>query len=144
MDEVEQKINDLEARLDRLIRTQIGFQTEVTAIRTELKRLRSTRGPGVEQDRVDRGTSTSQPAAGDPAKPRPSIPPELPGPRPRVLQSETAKPNFGASNSTRSEASAGSTREAASSVFSKYSESARVDLEKFIGENLISKIGVLV
>ena len=144
MDEVDQKISELEARLDRLIRTQIGFQTEVTAIRTELKRLRTAVGPDVEPDRVDRETSTSYPAAEEPAKFRPPTPPEGPRPRPPAFQSESSAPNSGSAYSTTSGTRAGSTGGAASRVFSKYSESARGDLEKFIGENLISKIGVLV
>src|SRR5688500_5833524 len=45
MSEPDPRIAELEARLDRLVRTQIGFQTEISAIRAELSSLRGPGGP---------------------------------------------------------------------------------------------------
>ena len=39
MADLNDQIKELEMRLDRLVRTQIGFQAEITAIRAELKIL---------------------------------------------------------------------------------------------------------
>src|SRR5438874_546637 len=44
--ETDPKIAELEGRLESLVRTQIDFQVEVTAIRNELTRLRNAPGSG--------------------------------------------------------------------------------------------------
>ncbi len=47
MEGLDEKISALEDRIDRLVRTQIGFQTEISALREELSRLRSAGGNSV-------------------------------------------------------------------------------------------------
>ncbi|MBP6003170.1 MAG: DUF2339 domain-containing protein [Pyrinomonadaceae bacterium] len=131
MTEDREQIERLQTQLDRLVRTQIDFQKEVTAIRAELERLRS-------------GKST-EPISSIP--PPVSVPePTQPTPPPSSYQPprEVTPPAFTqVGDSRRSE---GSQREqsAFSRQVSSYSDSARTDLEKFIGENLISKIGIVI
>jgi uncharacterized membrane protein len=133
MEGLDKKISELEGRIDRLVRTQIGFQTEIAALREELVQLRKG---GEERETV------AEPQA---ATPPHSYPPEwMQPPRsqaPPIRPLETPPPSFGAgySRSTRQSAS-----DPVTEFFSKHTESARNDLEKFIGENLISKIGILV
>ncbi|MFL6374045.1 MAG: DUF2339 domain-containing protein [Pyrinomonadaceae bacterium] len=111
-------------RLESLIHTQISFQTEVSAIRNELSRLRNQTRPLT------------------PPTPTAPVPPG--GTRPHVHI--PPPPSFG-----YSEASTGSTADHetpkpsfVSDYLNRTSEKARADLEKFIGENLISKIGIIV
>lgn len=136
--DLDQKIIELDQRLEDLVRTQIGFQTEITAIRSELKTLRS----------AGSGATAAERAVPPAAEPSPrSVPPEWAEPprpkRPPIRPIETPPPSFGAGYP-------GSARQTApepdpvSEFFAKHTESARNDLEKFIGENLISKIGILV
>ena len=156
MSDIEDKINELEARLDELLRTQISFQETTSQIRYEIGVLRATllkqEEPGT--DRVYR-----QPA-------RETVVPPASQPRPEPPQSQrsvtdgpaTPSPSFGRYSAPRPE-----TREEYSytpsqswkepepsepSAFNRwateYVESARANLEEFIGENLISKIGILV
>ncbi|HEV8590646.1 MAG TPA: hypothetical protein VGQ55_00980, partial [Pyrinomonadaceae bacterium] len=40
MSEINERIDELQARLDKLVRTQIDFQTEISQIRYELSVLR--------------------------------------------------------------------------------------------------------
>lgn len=132
---MEEKISDLEARIDRLVRTQIGFQQEIAALRDELKGLRQTAGesPKPAQPRPEPVRPNYQP------KPLENPPPR---PRPPVRPVEPA-PSFGESYK-RPDPQPASKPDPVTAFFSKYTESARADLEKFIGENLISKIGILV
>jgi hypothetical protein len=132
MPDSDAKIAELEARLESLVRTQIGFQTEVTAIRNELTRLRQQSTP-----------VPPEPAVAMPA-PAPSPRPYVPPPPSRYAP-VPPPPSFGHS----SDAADPETNEAPEpSFFSDYinrtSEKAKADLEKFIGENLISKIGIIV
>src|SRR5690348_17034005 len=124
MSELDASIRELEDRIDRLVRTQIDFQKEITAIRGELARLRSAR----------QSTST-------PSEP----PPRDFSNRPPIR--EQPKPAYEPPPSPRHETEPIlSESSIASSAFSRfasqYIENARGDLEKFIGENLISKIGI--
>ena len=134
--ELDQKIAELESRIDRLVRTQIGFQTEINALRSELSRLRSTEFAINEDLRAE---APAQPAA----HATPASPPQTHRPRPPVRPVAAEPPGFG--STYYSTAKQDTQKEhAAAGIFSKYSESAKADLEKFIGENLISKIGILV
>lgn len=136
MEGLEQKIGDLEARIDRLVRTQIGFQQEIAALRDELKQLKQT-GEGSRKAPVWPTSETVRPVV-VPKAPTPPPPP----PRPPVRPAQPA-PSFGSSYSRQEPPPAAKT-DPVTEFFSKYTESARADLEKFIGENLISKIGILV
>ncbi len=168
MPEIDPKIAELEARLENLVRTQIGFQTEISAIRNELTNLRQASAPSppittkLEQPSPETEsyiqTPPSVPAAevpidsySDQAGIRP--PRETPryeSERPQEESYSTSKPSAG--EPSRSGAADYEpyvdTSHASTSAFNKYVDdyvsSARENLEKFIGENLISKIGILV
>jgi uncharacterized membrane protein len=132
MSELDVKINELELRLETLVRTQIDFQVEITAIRKELARLRSTAPTAAAQvpnthaatpPRPDHAAAEPRPAANQ--EPVVKVPPR---PVPPPL-STFAEPG-----------SRGRTQE----YFSAQADRARSDLERFIGENLISKVGILI
>ena len=102
--EQDPKIKELEDRLDALVRTQIDFQTEITAIRRELVRLNATRlmsaPPARDKEalyqRLERTTTppveqkSSTPSVVPPSEPTGS--PVAPPPRPI----ETPRPTFSA------------------------------------------------
>ncbi len=139
MPENDPKIAELEDRLDGLVRTQIDFQKEVLRIRSELAGLRA--GYRVEQE------PPPIPPTAKPAEPVRSSEPVRPRPEPRHFpQSErpVSPPTFGMSGERSDPASSAGSESAFSQYVSSYAENARADLEKFIGENLISKIGIIV
>lgn len=126
MSEADQKASELEARLDRLVKTQIDFQREISAIRAELARLKvpaSDAGP----------SSQYVPPVETVRPPRASRPPIRPIEQP-----------LGGFVSQYSKTRETEPLEPVSDFFSKHTEAAQSNLEKFIGENLISKIGILV
>ncbi|MDM7922453.1 MAG: DUF2339 domain-containing protein [Pyrinomonadaceae bacterium] len=128
MNETERQIAELEARIDQLVRSQIDFQKEITAIRGTLTRLRAETG-----NRNDVSFATPPPPKAE--EPRPAVPPPF---------KETPAPSFGyryAAPETEREPAAQSDIQ---KRISEYKENARNDLERFVGENLISKIGVVV
>ena len=133
------KISGLEDRLDRLVRTQIEFQKEVLRIRSELAGLRAG-------NRIEQEPQPSPPAdiprepirASDPVRPRPK-----PRPYPQP-ERPVSPPKFSTSSGRASTGSSATSESAFSNYVSSYIDSARADLEKFIGENLISKIGILI
>lgn len=126
MPESSQKVIELEERLDRLVRTQIGFQAEVNSIRDELARLRGTAPPQTTKLPEPPVRPPMPPPPRPVSEPRPAVPP----------------PNVGTQYTTQPHDNAATDK--ISSFISSYTESAMADLEKFIGENLISKIGILV
>ena len=133
MAEIDPKISELEARLDSLVRTQIDFQQEITTIRRELTKLRGAAGPPLITRPLE------QPTAVPPQNVTP------PSRRPAPNWTAAAPPPiFG----TKPEASSGQSSAPHDTAFSRqtaaYKASAKSDLEKFIGENLISKIGIIV
>lgn len=134
MSELDPKITELESRLESLVRTQIDFQKEITAIRNELTRLRTAARPLPPATQ-----SVQQPR--EPVYPPPrsaQAPPTHPEPSTREV-----RPPF----ASWTEPSAGKrqeTQDRVSDYFNKQTENARSNLEKFIGENLISKIGILI
>lgn len=168
MPENKEIIDQLEARLNNLVKTQIDFQKEILQIRAELAAMRGS-GPAVPPQpgapRPERPTflepqapqplhppkaSTDLPpkrsAAPPPEAQRPQPPPVKQGPprpdqstigaspnRPPVNRKETEAPNFG-------RYSGGSARTEAKPAPPKQ----KSDLEKFVGENLLSKIGIVI
>lgn len=133
------KIAELEKRLDALVRTQIDFQTDVTRIRSELAGLRNAaKGPQpVAADPVFKQPVFKEQAVPlSPQKPMP--PPSSRGPR------SVPPPSFGTRPDAPNEGSSIGGESSFEHWISSYTESARADLEKFIGENLISKIGIIV
>lgn len=138
MPEPDPTITELEERLDKLVRTQIDFQKEISQIRGELRKLRAAGS----EPQVDRSKTSFY------------VPPERPKDTPHAEQpkSETERPTY--PQSTREvpppsfavpvEEPKSASGSAFSDYVSNYAESAKADLEKFIGENLISKIGIIV
>lgn len=146
MSEADQQIDELERRLDELVRTQIDFQKEITLIRSQIRNMRSasTRTRADQSFYVPPETPKAEPRveapqAEEPVRQRPPIRETQkysePGYRP------ASAPNFGYS---ARETSKPNQPDFVSEFFDKYTASARADLEKFIGENLISKIGILI
>ncbi len=147
MSQSDPKIDELERRLDALVRTQVGFQKEIIEIR---ERLLDLRGPS-EKTAAPPPTPSQPP----PAKRPPDLnerwrtvppPPYSPPPAAR----EVEPPAFGAQYDARS--SETRTDGPGTSQFgdklggyvTSTKEEAGGNLEKFIGENLISKIGIVV
>src|SRR5205085_1793120 len=120
--------------------TQVGFQQEISAIRRELAKLKGSTVP----------TTSFQP----PVEPRKTINPitgstelTVPSPQPTYVPPRTAEvppPVFEMNADAPNEGSPSEPESAFSKYVSDYKDSARADLEKFIGENLISKIGIIV
>jgi uncharacterized membrane protein len=139
MSDPQEKIARLEARLDRLVRTQIDFQNEVSAIRAELKRLRSgdVAADTPPQPAEPHSWQTTQP----PQKPPP---PSVTAENTETAR-ETPPPSFGMPREARRQYSEPEREPGfAKKYFDEHTENARSNLEKFIGENLISKIGIIV
>src|SRR5690242_9838101 len=111
MSEVDEKITELQTRLENLVRTQIGFQQEITQIRYELNVLRAAEERSVKNEYY--------------AEPRP---PEEKQDIPPVSESETASetttppPIFDYGNGRQQPSAPAFTGE------------GRTQLEKFIGE----------
>ncbi len=125
MAEFEDKIAQLQARLENLVKTQISFQQEITQIRNELNFLRGNRQP----------QNTTEPPGKPPVReyvPPPGI--EQP-PINQQTNQQTKPPNFGYSDGSKK------SFEPAENHFQPKQKS---EIEKFIGENLISKIGIVV
>lgn len=134
MTETEEKIERLQAQLDRLVKTQVDFQREVSQIRHEIGVLLR----GVQQKRVlpaDKTPMNTQVDAID----NDGAPPEsaaiIAGRQTNQQTNQDAhrrasEPEFEFSTESKS-----STRYETQPV----SRSEKSDLEKFIGENLISK-----
>ncbi|MGD9589514.1 MAG: DUF2339 domain-containing protein [Pyrinomonadaceae bacterium] len=138
MPEERSRIDELEARLERLVRTQIDFQTEVFRIRDEIAAIRSARQPSEAAPPKDTAGPGEQstPTSPQPEPPRPKPPPrESPNIPP---------PTFGYSPGQSARESAPGSVSAFERYVKDYVDNAKGDLEKFVGENLIAKIGVVV
>ncbi len=140
MPEPDPKIQELEDRLDRLVRTQIDFQKEISLIRGELIRLRAIRQP--DQTARVRGSLYTPTERPKPSPPKEAV-------RPDQRPADDTGPRYSSPPRMEFEddpilSSATVSGDPFSRFFSSYSENARADLEKFIGENLISKIGILI
>ncbi|MBK9153048.1 MAG: DUF2339 domain-containing protein [Chloracidobacterium sp.] len=138
MPEERSRIDELEARLERLVRTQIDFQAEVFRIRDEIAAIRSARQPSEAAPPKDTAGPGEQstPTSPQPEPPRPKPPPrESPNIPP---------PTFGYSPGQSARESAPGSVSAFERYVKDYVDNAKGDLEKFVGENLIAKIGVVV
>lgn len=138
MPEQDPKIRELEDRLDRLVRTQIDFQREISLIRGEIVRLQA-RKMTAEKERSE--ASRYVPLE----RPRPPVR----TPVPEAETDQTPPPEYELPRQSTYEpdpilSSATLTGDPFSRFVSSYTENARADLERFIGENLISKIGILI
>ncbi len=127
MPEIKEQIDLLEARLENIVKTQLDFQREIYEIRAQLDNLR----------RAENLTPVSN-----------AVNPQNPPSKEQVPQSETPNvytkvfpktekqeytPNFGYQNEPKIEHQTYQTKPAGKS-----------NIEKFIGENLISKIGIII
>lgn len=128
MSEINEKIQQLEKRLENLVKTQIGFQQEISQIRNELKKLHETQ--------------TFQPDFKTPTPP-PNVqtPPPLiveTAPRPQETAPKTESVYVPAFGYSKRQETAQNTETA------PIQEEIKANIEKFIGENLLSKIGIVV
>lgn len=134
-------LDRLEKRLENLVRTQVDFQKEIIRIRQEIAALRgpsqqappqnitppAQQRPPEQPQWPEHSQPPPQQQQSPPAQPSPSAQQQQAPPPPREAQA----PNFGYTT--------GRSTEERAPRFKDKSE-----LEKFIGENLISKIGILV
>jgi hypothetical protein len=139
MSEADQQIDELERRLDTLVRTQIDFQKEISLIRNQIRQVRASSGAAA----PDQSFYEPPSSVVDPPKVG-SRKEESESPKPPIRETpKYSETNYRTSYSRAEETSPGR-QEFVTEFFAKNTESARADLEKFIGENLISKIGILI
>ena len=172
MTDHERKIQELEDRIEKLVRTQINFQKEISLIRGEIVRLRAQKPAGDGRPAssfyvpTDRTTAAERPPIRPPAAPpgpgkvatpEQNIPPIQPG-LPRVTPDDpavrqpakpTTDPGYVLPKRTAYQpdpvlSSETVNSSAFSRFISQYTENAQANLEKFVGENLISLIGIVV
>lgn len=124
MAETDDKIAQLQTRLENLVKTQISFQQEISQIRYELNVLRE-----IEQKRRAVEQPRKPPIREYVPPPRTTSPTDLPN------EEQTKPPNFGYQTQTKSPFE---------TTASKIHIIEKSEIEKFIGENLISKIGIVV
>ncbi len=132
MAESDDKIAQLQLRLENLVRTQISFQQEITQIRNELNALR-----GVPPKQNAPQESPRKPPVREYIPPPRNETPPINQETNRQTNQPTAAPNFGYS-STRKPPVENPVRPFPSAPKEKS------EIEKFIGENLISKIGIVI
>jgi uncharacterized membrane protein len=141
MSDNEDKITQLEMRVDLLVRTQVDFQQEITAIRREISRLRGASPPVTDaSDSMVGDEAPAEKLAGPLPAPVPVPPARERAEAGGIGTRHTPEPTFGYSYAAAGE----SEKSAFESRVADYTANARADLEKFIGENLISKIGIII
>jgi uncharacterized membrane protein len=156
MSEIDDKINELEKRLDELIKTQIAFQEKTTQIRYEIGVLRAVQQ---KYARLGRDEVYRQPVRETAPPPQSETPTERVAPPsvteepitepeptyiPHNRPQRAVPPSFGIPPPPSKTQEIPKQPSAFSRYVSEYAESARANLEEFIGENLFSKIGILV
>jgi uncharacterized membrane protein len=142
MAEPDDKIAQLQARLENLVKTQISFQQEISQIRYELNLLRE-----IEQKETAQRASIKPPVREYVPPPRGETPPtdqpppHQPPPQPTnpppnyQTNRQTAPPNFGYNPSPKP---------SYQNNVRPFPTLEKSQIEKFIGENLISKIGIVI
>ena len=125
----QERINDLHQRLDVLIKKQQGFLKEIHELREELKDLKAGAGKASVEEK-----STPRPAKE--IVPKTTNEPEVAPVEPKVPPVQQEKINPTATHSQQTEQQ--SRKRIVKPPKSKSS------LEKFIGENLINKIGIAI
>ncbi len=131
MPEFDDKINELQSRLENLLKYQEYFQSEISQIRYEINVLRAA-------------YLKQNPAATPPIQEKPPVREYIPPRRNADPQPQQQTTQDTQTNHTIFE-KAGNYQK--SSVYDSVKSSApkeKSDLEKFIGENLISKIGIVI
>jgi uncharacterized membrane protein len=138
MAETDDKIAALQARLENLVKTQISFQQEITQIRYELNLLRE-----IEQKQTAAETPSNTPVKEYVPPPRNEPPLNQSAHEPTNQQTNqqpnqmVKPPNFGYSASSKPHF------ENTVRPF-PIPPKEKSEIEKFIGENLISKIGIVI
>ena len=131
MPEIEEKIDQLQSRLENLVKYQEYFQREISQIRYEINVLRAVQ--------MKRNAQAAEAQKTPPV--REYVPPA------RQAEASSARKQTSQANyqqaSAEQKTSNKTTFESYTSTFTD-KEYVRSNLEKFIGENLISKIGILV
>lgn len=127
MTENREQIERLQRQLDRLVRTQIDFQKDVIFIRAELDRLRSAKA-----EPVSSPTGTESRAEPSQKPPVDKIPKTAPPPFTHAAEPAST---LGYADRRTSEFSA---------KLDSIADSARGNFEKFVGENLLSKVGIII
>ncbi len=122
MDKNSQKLNLLAIRLENLLLKQQGFESEINALREDIRYLQNKDG-----------VSTITNAA--------NLQNVIPNPPQEQVITPTTKPRFESTKITQFPIQP--TNNSFSSKFKK-ENFVKSDFEKFIGENLISKIGILI
>jgi hypothetical protein len=163
MIELDKKIQELEDRVDALVRTQIDFQKEISLIRGEIVRLRAQKASAEPERKAPSAYTPTEPRTPPPPV-RPAVtpppttdtakPPVTPSPaqpyqRPPVRPQSADAPSYELPRRTayRSDPvllSKTTSSDAFSRFVSQYTENARANLEEFVGKNLISLIGIVV
>jgi len=141
MAEFDPQIDELEKRLDDLVRTQIDFQKEISLMRGQIRKLRAAN----ETTRAEKRSTASYYAPPQSPETPPSQPSKPATEQPKYSEAQPYEPPArSASYQQTAYQSATPTESAFSRRVNEYTENARADLEKFIGENLLSKIGIVV
>ena len=130
MTEINEQIAFLEKRLENLVRTQIGFQQEISQIRNELKNLSNSANI----------PPRLQPKAIQTEMPKYAPPPKVEEKTPKSQESHQSSqgsyaPAFGYAKSNDSRTKFEST---------PIHNEIKANFEKFVGENLLSKIGIVI
>ena len=138
MSETDEKIEQLHLRLENLVKYQGYFDKEISQIRYEINVLRA-----VQQKR------NAQAQAGPQTKPpvREYIPPTRNQESSKASEEkQAAPPNYQQTYKQREQTSNYKTAASSTSYSSNFpeTETVKANLEKFIGENLISKIGIVI
>jgi uncharacterized membrane protein len=138
MAEIDEKIEQLHLRLENLVKYQGYFDTEISQIRYEINVLRA-----VQQKR------NAQAQAETPVKPpvREFIPPpRSPQTSKPAEEKQTSQTNYQQSQYQPKEVPNYKTSADSASYSPNFpeTETVKANLEKFIGENLLSKIGIVI
>ncbi|MEO7660440.1 MAG: DUF2339 domain-containing protein, partial [Pyrinomonadaceae bacterium] len=127
MTEDREKIERLQTRLDNLVRTQVDFQKHVSYIREELERLKSSSSEPVRSEPPKYQVPKTEPLREPGEKhqpPKPTPPPPTTPVDPPIFNSYS-----GAASAER---------------VGTVSEKTRSSFEKFVGENLLSTVGIVI
>ncbi len=129
MEESDDKIAQLQARLENLVKTQISFQQEISQIRYELNVLREIR------QKQNSQVPHKKPPVREYVPPPRTIPSPPDQPAGEQKEPPIEPPRFGYPRDTNPRFKP---------PVNTYQPKEKSEIEKFIGENLISKIGIVI
>lgn len=142
MSEIDEKIEQLQLRLDKVVTYQGFFDKEISQIRYEINVLRA-----VQQKR--NAQAQAEPKTKPPV--REYIPPTRNAETSKASEEKKpAQPNYQPNNNQQKQSANYKTSASNETYYSKYPQKAppveplKANLEKFIGENLLSKIGIVI